>query len=108
MKQSRTEATLDTARATAARQPGPRRKAPRRTPPKSTPAPPPTPTPAQRTAAMAEAIATLRIQRGIDQAVTEQDLRRAGFTAAEITALGDDAVARAHGIIAEAGCGRAA
>jgi hypothetical protein len=57
---------------------------------------------------MAEAIAALRIQRGIDQPVTEQDLRRAGFTAAEITALGDDAVARAHGIIAEAGCGRAA
>ncbi len=96
MKPSRTEATQNAAMAGAAQ---PRRGSTRRRPP---------PSPKQRTTAMAETIAGLRIQRGIDQPVTERDLRRAGFTDAEIAALGDAAIARAHEIVADAGHGRAA
>lgn len=92
-----TDRAVDEARAAYARQEARRRKPPVQKP-----------TPEQRTKVMGEAIAAIRIQRGLDHAVTHDDIRREGFTQAEIDVLGTDAIALAHTIVADAGHGRAA
>ncbi|PJK29928.1 hypothetical protein [Minwuia thermotolerans] len=61
-----------------------------------------------RTREMAEALAAEWVRRGPDAQITERDMRRAGFSQAEIDALGDDAVAEAHRILADLGRGSAA
>lgn len=62
----------------------------------------------QITRRMGEALARIYVQRGIDVQIVDKDLVREGFTRDDIYRLGDQAIAEAHRIIAEAASGRAA
>lgn len=57
---------------------------------------------------MGEALAGIYVQRGIDVQIVDKDLIREGFTQEDIFRFGDEAIAEAHRIIAEAANGRAA
>lgn len=67
----------------------------------------PEPDPGERTRQMAEALAAEWVRRGPEAQITERDMRRAGFSQAEIEALGDEAIAGAHRILADLGRGAA-